>query len=50
MKNPERVTDLLAELRSLAENNFERHRINVLERDLTSLPTVEVIDEIDVLL
>lgn len=45
MKNPERVAELLAELRSLAENNFEQHRINVLERDLTSPPTVEVIDE-----
>ncbi len=36
MKNPERVAELLAELRSLAENNFEQHRINVLERDPTS--------------
>lgn len=45
MKNPERVAQLLAELRELADNDFERHRIDVLERDLTAPPTVEVIDE-----
>lgn len=36
MKNPERVAVLLAELRTLAENDFERHRIDVLEHDLTA--------------
>lgn len=45
MKNPERVAELLAELRALADNDFERHRIDVLARDLTAPPTVEVIDE-----
>ena len=45
MKNPERVAELLAELRELAENDFECHRIDVLERDLTEPPTVEVIDD-----
>ena len=46
MKNPARVAELLAELRELADNDFERHRIDVLERDLTAPPTVEVIDAI----
>ena len=46
MKNPDRVAELLAELRELADNDFERHRIDVLERDLTNPPTVEVIDDI----
>lgn len=45
MKQPERVAALLAELRTLAESDFERHRIDVLERDLTAPPTVEVIDD-----
>lgn len=45
MKNPERVAELLAELRELADNDFERHRIDVLERDLTDPPTVEIIDD-----
>ena len=45
MKKPDRVAELLAELRDLTENDFERHRINVLERDLTSPPTVEIIDD-----
>lgn len=45
MKNPERVAELLAELRELAENDFERHRLDVLERDLTAPPQVEVIDD-----
>lgn len=35
MKQPERVAKLLNELRTLAENDFERHRLDVLERDLT---------------
>ena len=45
MKNPDRVAELLAELRELADNDFERHRIDVLEHDLTNPPTVEVIDD-----
>ncbi len=45
MKNPERVAQLLAELRELADNDFELHRIDVLERDLSEPPTVEIIDE-----
>lgn len=45
MKQPERVAELLAELRALAETDFERHRLDVLERDLTDPPTVEVIDD-----
>ena len=45
MKQPERVAELLAELRALSENDFERHRIDVLERDLTAPPAVEIIDD-----
>lgn len=45
MKNPERAAELLAELRELADNDFERHRIDVLERDLTEPPQVEIIDD-----
>lgn len=45
MKQPERVAKLLAELRALTENDFERHRIDVLEKDLIAPPTVEVIDD-----
>ncbi|MBR3747443.1 MAG: HNH endonuclease [Selenomonadaceae bacterium] len=45
MKQPERVAELLAELRALAETDFERHRIDVLEQDLTAPPQVEVIDD-----
>ena len=45
MKQPERVAELLAELRALAENDFERHRIDVLERDLTAPPVVEQIND-----
>ncbi|MBR0289662.1 MAG: HNH endonuclease [Selenomonadaceae bacterium] len=45
MKNPERAAALLAELRGLAENDFERHRISVLERDLTAPPNIEQVDE-----
>jgi len=45
MKNPERAAELLAELRSFTENDFERHRIDVLKRDLTVPPVVEIIDE-----
>ena len=39
------VVAALAVLRNAAENDFERHRLDVLERDLTSPPVVEVIDE-----
>lgn len=45
MKNPERVAALLAELRELADNDFERHRIDVLEQDLTAPPVVEQVDD-----
>lgn len=45
MKNPERVAELLAELRALAENDFERHRLDVLEKDLIAPPKVEQVDE-----
>ena len=45
MKNPARVAELLAELHELADNDFERHRIDVLKRDLTAPPVVEVIDD-----
>ena len=45
MKQHERVAELLAELRALAETDFERHRIDVLECDLTAPPIVEVIDD-----
>ena len=45
MKNPERVDQLLAELRELADTDFERHRIDVLERDLIAPPQVEQIDD-----
>lgn len=44
MKDPERVAELLAKLRTLTETDFERHLIDALERDLSSPPTVEVID------
>lgn len=45
MKNPDRVAELLAELRDLTENEFERHRLDVLQRDLTAPPVVEIIDD-----
>ena len=45
MKQSGRVAELLAELRALSENDFERHRIDVLERDLTNPPKVEIVDE-----
>lgn len=44
MKNPERAAELLAELRELADNDFERHRIDVLEQDLSEPSQVEIID------
>lgn len=45
MKQPKRVAELLAELRALSESDFERHRIDVLERDLTAPPVVEQVDD-----
>ena len=45
MKFTPEVVAALAVLRANAENDFERHRINVLERDLTAPPVVEVIDD-----
>ena len=46
MKNKEKVTELIAALKAEAENEFELHRISVLEKDLLEgMPKVEVIDE-----
>lgn len=45
MKFTPEVIAALQVLRDNAENDFERHRINVLERDLTAPPVVEVIDD-----
>ena len=45
MKFTNEVRAAIAVLRTAAENDFERHRIDVLERDLTAPPTVEVIDD-----
>ena len=45
MKFTPEVLAALAVLREHADNDFERHRIDVLERDLTAPPTVEVIDD-----
>lgn len=45
MKDLTRAAELLAELRALADNDFERHRIDVLERDLTDPPVAEQINE-----
>lgn len=45
MKFTPEIIAALNVLRHAAENDFERHRINVLERDLTAPPQVEIIDE-----
>lgn len=45
MKFIPEVIAALAVLREHAENDFERHRIDVLERDLIAPPSVEVVDE-----
>jgi len=45
MKFTPEVIAALAVLREHADNDFERHRIDVLERDLTAPPQVEVIDD-----
>lgn len=45
MQMNEQVLTALEVLRNFAENDFERHRIDVLEKDLTEPPVAEVIDE-----
>ena len=45
MKFTPEVIAALQILRDNAENDFEQHRLDVLERDLTAPPVVEVIDE-----
>lgn len=45
MKFTPEVVAALAVLRDAAENDFERHRLDVLERDLTAPPAVEIIDD-----
>ncbi len=45
MKFTPEVIAALQTLRDNADNDFERHRLDVLERDLTAPPQVEVIDD-----
>lgn len=45
MKNPERVAELLAELRTLAENDFERAVVSRCEKDLSEQPAPVIIDD-----
>lgn len=45
MKFTPEIIAALETLKNAAENDFERHRINVLEKDLISPPKVEIIDE-----
>ena len=45
MQMNEQVLTALEVLRNFAENDFERHRIDVLERDFTEPPKAEVIDD-----
>lgn len=45
MQFNEQVLTALEVLRNFAENDFERHRIDVLEKDLTAPPKAEVIDD-----
>ena len=45
MKFTPEVVAALQVLRNNAESDFERHRLDVLERDLTEPPAVEVIDD-----
>jgi len=45
MQMNEQVLTALEVLRNFAENDFERHRIDVLEQDLTAPPKVEIIDD-----
>ena len=44
MKFTPEVIAALETLRKNAENDFERHRLDVLEKDLTNPPKVEIID------
>ena len=44
MKFTPEVIAALQTLKNAAENDFERHRISVLEKDLTAPPVVEQID------
>lgn len=46
MKFTSEVIAALQVLRDNAENDFERHRLDVLERDLTAPPQVEQIDDL----
>ena len=45
MQMNEQVLTALEVLRNFAENDFELHRIDVLEKDLTDPPKAEIIDE-----
>lgn len=45
MKFTPEVIAALAVLRKHADNDFERHRIDVLEQDLTTPPVVEIVDD-----
>ncbi len=45
MKFTPKIQAALQTLKNAAENDFERHRIAVLEKDLTAPPTVEIIDD-----
>ena len=45
MKMSQEVLNALEILKNAAENDFERHRIAVLEKDLQEPPKIEVIDE-----
>ena len=46
MRNKLKVAKLIAELKSEAENEFELHKISILEKDLKiGNPTVVIIDE-----
>lgn len=45
MKFTPEVVAALQTLRDAADNDFERHRIDVLERDLSAPPTVEIIND-----
>lgn len=46
MKNKDKVAELIAALKAEAENEFELHRISVLEKDLLEgLPKADIIDD-----
>ncbi len=40
-----KVLEALDVLRNAAENDFERHRLDILINDLTAPPTVEIVDD-----